>query len=139
MRYPAECICVGSMIPHISRFSDSSGHWPIFITRPLDYSLCPGKIRCYDCAGFGHVPALEVKRIGSITRGNLLDKTVTITQTTKDLFSNIKYENQLPSLPKIKECCKTSAKPMGLYLYLYCDIKHTLIVLFCMYGIASLF
>lgn len=91
------------------------------ISCPRDYSLCPGKMRCYDWPGFGHVPNLKVKRIGSITkRGNLLDKIVTITQTTKNLFSNIKYEDYLPSLPKIKEWHKTSAKPMGLYFGILC-------------------
>lgn len=141
MRYPAECICMGSRIPHISHFSNSSGHCPIFITCRLDYSLCPGKVRCYGCPGFGHLPHLKVKRIGSITKreATCWTKELTITQTTKDPFFDIKYENQLPSLPNIKECHKIYVKSMGLYLYLYCVIKHSSIVLFCVYGIAGLF
>ena len=112
---------IGSKISHISHFSDSSGHRSFLYLMSLRLFTVSRKNELLWLAGFGHVPNLKVKRIGSITkRGNLLDKIVTITQTTKNLFSSIKYEDYLPSLPKIKEWHKTSAKPMGLYFGILC-------------------
>lgn len=41
---------------------------PFCITCPLNQALCPGKMRCYDWPGLGHMPTLKAKRTESITR-----------------------------------------------------------------------